>query len=80
MPTSKSLENVNKISINCTYQTAENTRDTYQLSPTAFLADVELNLEGEILSWTGSLLINIIQHAFIQKSDVSGEWLTLKGT
>ena len=29
---------------------------------------------------TGSLLINRGQGTFVQKSDVNGEWLTLKGT
>ena len=35
---------------------------------------------SEIKGQTGSLLINRGQGTFVQKSDVNGEWLTLKGT
>jgi len=34
---------------------------------------------SEIKGQTGSLLVNRDQSTFIQKSDVNGEWLTLKG-
>ena len=35
---------------------------------------------SEIKGQTGSLLISRGQGTFVQKSDVNGEWLTLKGT
>ena len=35
---------------------------------------------SEIKGQTGSLLIDRNKSTFIQKSDVNGEWLTLKGT
>ena len=35
---------------------------------------------SEIKGQTGSLVINRRQGIFLQKSDVNGEWLTLKGT
>jgi len=35
---------------------------------------------SEIKGQIGSLLINRGQGTFVQKSDVNGEWLTLKGT
>ena len=35
---------------------------------------------SEIKGQTGSLVVNRNQFTFIQKSDVNGEWLTLKGT
>ena len=35
---------------------------------------------SEIKGQTGSLVANRDQSTFIQKSDVNGEWLTLKGT
>ena len=35
---------------------------------------------SEIKGQTGSLVINRRQGTFVQKSDVNGEWLTLKGT
>jgi len=34
---------------------------------------------SEIKGQTGSLLVNRDQSTFIQKSDVNGEWLTLRG-
>ena len=40
-----------------------------------------IQFEGsEIKGQTGSLLINRGQGTFVQKSDVNGEWLVLKGT
>ena len=40
-----------------------------------------IQFEGsEINGQTGSLLIKRVQREFIQKSDVNGEWLILKGT
>lgn len=35
---------------------------------------------SEIKGQTGSLVVNRDKSTFIQKSDVNGEWLTLKGT
>ena len=41
----------------------------------------EILFEGsEIKGQTGSLVIDRNQSTFIQKSDVNGEWLTLRGT
>ena len=45
------------------------------------LSNSLIRFEGsEIEGQTGSLLINRNQSTFVQKSDVNGEWLTLKGT
>ena len=39
-----------------------------------------IQFEGsEIKGQTGSLMINRNQSTFVQKSDVNGEWLTLRG-
>ena len=42
--------------------------------------DSSIQFEGsEIEGQTGSLMINRNQCTFVQKSDVNGEWLTLRG-
>ena len=100
-----------RVTIKCTYRTAENLRGSHNLLEDDFIVELQIDYAREVASWavddrtacfytdlakydesviqfegseikgqTGSLVINRDECAFIQKSDVNGEWLTLRGT
>ena len=100
-----------RVTIKCTYRTAENPRGSHNLLEDGFIVELQIDDAGEVASWavddrtacfytdltkydvaeimfegseiegqTGSLVIDRDHCTFIQRSDVNGELLTLKGT